>query len=181
MSDESALEPGVTSPPDPQVAPAVAGERPGLLPRLLGGLSLSRVQAIFGLIAALLSISGALYGYLRPGRAPHAGDLVAVVQDARSGKAVSDATVEILTPRDALVTTLGATGGEARSHMKEGPYRLRVTHPRFATEVRQIQVIAGQTTEVRVRLAPRTAGSPLGTAERAVTEGVETLRKKVFR
>jgi hypothetical protein len=173
MSDESA--------PEPVAAAAVPAERPGLLLRVRASLSLSRVQAIFGLIAALLSIGGALYGYLRPGRAPNTGDLVAVVQEARSGKAVTDATVEVLTPRDALVTTLGAASGEARSQMKEGPYRLRVTHPRFATEVRQIQVIAGQTTEVRVRLAPRTAASPLGPAERAVTEGVETLKKKVFR
>ena len=88
-------------------------------------------------------------------------EIVAVVQDARSGKAVTDATVEVLTPRDALVTTLGAADGEARSQMKEGPYRLRVTHPRFAPEVRQIQVIAGQTTEVRVRLAPRSGAKAL--------------------
>jgi hypothetical protein len=179
MSDESRSDPRV-APPAAAGGPVTA-ERPGLILRVRGHLSLSRVQAIFGLIAALLSIGGALYGYLRPGRAPHTGDLLAVVQDARSGKAVTDATVEILTPKDALVTTLGATSGEARSQMKEGPYRLRVTHPRFATEVRHIQVIAGQTTEVRVRLAPRTTASPLGPAERAVSEGVETLKKKVFR
>jgi hypothetical protein len=124
-----------------------------------GGLSLPRVQVVFSLLAALLSISGGLYGYLRPGRAAHAGDLVAVVQDARSGRAVTDATVEVLTPRDALVTMLGAADGEARSQMKEGAYRLRVSHPRFDTEVRKIQVIAGQTTEVRVRLAPRSPAS----------------------
>jgi hypothetical protein len=146
-----------------------------------GHLSLSRVQAIFGLIAALLSIGGALYGYLRPGRAPHTGDVVAIVQEARSGKPVTDATVEILTSKDALVTTLPATSGEARSQMKEGTYRLRVTHSRFAPEVRQIQVIAGQTTQVQVRLSPRAAASPLGPAERALNEGVDTLRKKVFR
>jgi hypothetical protein len=157
MSDESALDPPVTPPVDPPGD----DEPAGLLARLLGGLSLRRLQPVFGLIAALLSISGGLYGYLRPARSPHAGDLVAVVQDARSGRAVSDATVEVLTPRDALVTTLGAADGEARSEMKEGPYRLRVTHPRFAPEVRQIQVIAGQTTEVRVRLAPRSGAKPL--------------------
>jgi hypothetical protein len=167
--------------PDPSGAPLVPGERPGLLLRVRGHLSLSRVQAIFGIIAALLSIGGVLYGYLRPGRAAHTGDVVAIVQEARSGKAVADATVEILTPKDALVTTLAASGGEARSQMKEGAYRLRVTHPRFAPEVRQIQVIAGQTTQVHVRLAPRAASSPLGPAERAVNEGVEALRKKVFR
>jgi hypothetical protein len=167
--------------PDPSAAPLVPDERPGLFLRVRGHLSLSRVQAIFGLIAALLSIGGVLYGYLRPGRAAHTGDVVAIVQEARSGKAVTDATVEILTPKDALVTTLAASGGEARSQMKEGAYRLRVTHPRFAPEVRQIQVIAGQTTQVHVRLAPRAASSPLGPAERAVNEGIDALRKKVFR
>jgi hypothetical protein len=169
-------------PPDPSADAPVPGEAPGLLLRVRGHLSLSRVQAIFGITAALLSIGGALYGYLRPGRAPHTGEVVAIVLDARSGKPVTDATVEILTPRDALVTTLlPATGGEARSQMKEGPYRLRVTHPRFGPEVRQIQVIAGQTTQVQVRLGPRAAASPLTPAERAVSEGVDALKKKVFR
>ena len=168
--------------PDPSGAPLVPGERPGLLLRVRGHLSLSRLQTTLGIIAAVLSIGGALYGYLRPGRAAHTGEVVAIVQEARSGKAVTDATVEILTPKDALVTTLAAASGEARSQMKEGPYRLRVTHPRFAPEVRQIQVIAGQTTEVRVRLAPRAAaGSPLGPAERVINEGVDALRKKVLR
>ena len=169
---------------DPSDAPDVAtapAQRPGLFLRVRGHLSLSRVQAIFGLVAALLSIGGALYGYLRPGRAAHTGDLRAVVQDARSGKAVTNATVEILTPKDALVTTLGVTTGEARSQMKEGPYRLRVTHPRFAPEVRQIQVIAGQTTEIHVRLAPRPTPPVLSPAERAVNEGVDAIKKRVLR
>ncbi|SRR5258706_7468050 len=169
------------SPPDPSSDAPDAGEAPGLIVRVRGHLSLSRVQAIFGITAALLSIGGALYGYLRPGRAPHMGEVVAIVQDARSGKPVTDALVEILTPKDALVTTLPATTGEARSQMKEGPYRLRVTHPRLGPEVRQIQVIAGQTTQVQVRLGPRAAASPLTPAERAVSEGVDALKKKVFR
>jgi hypothetical protein len=159
MSDESAgdlpIEPVAASSP----AASTPAEPAGLPARVWGGLSVSRVQPVLGLLAALLSISGGLYGYLRPVRPPHAGDVVAVVQDARSGRTVRDATVEILTPRDALVTTLGVVEGEARGPMKEGRYRLRVTHPRFATEVRQIQVIAGQTTAVRVRLSPRAAAS----------------------
>ena len=167
--------------PDPGAAPLAPGERPGLLLRVRGHLSLSRVQATLGIIAALLSIGGALYGDLRPGRSAHTGDVVAIVQEARSGKPLADATVEILTPKDALVTTLPAMGGEARTQMKEGAYRVRVTHPRFAPEVRQIQVIAGQTTQIQVRLAPRAVVSPLGPAERAVSEGVDALRKKVFR
>jgi hypothetical protein len=171
MGDE--IEPATGAAPAP-------AERPGLLLRVRGHLSLTRVQAVFGLVAALLSIGGALYGYLRPGRAPDSGELVAIVQEATSGKPVTDATVELLTPKDVLVTTLALTGREARRPMKEGTYRLRVTHPRYATEVRQIQVLAGQTAEIRVRLAPRAASSPLTPAERAVSEGVETL-KKIFR
>ena len=175
MSDETgrAASDGSSPPPDPVA-------RPGLLLRVRGHLSLTRVQAVFGIVAALLSIGGALYGYLRPGRAPDTGELVAIVQEAKSGKPVTEATVELLTPKDALVTTLAVSGNEARRQMKEGTYRLRVTHPRYATEVRQIQVLAGQTAEIHVRLAPRAAGSPLTPAERAVTDGVESL-KKIFR
>jgi len=166
-----------TDPAEPAPAPA---EREGLLLKVRGHLSLTRVQAVFGLIAALLSIGGALYGYLRPGRAPDTGELVAIVQEAKSGRPVTDATLELLTPKDALVTTLAMNGNEARRPMKEGTYRLRVSHPRYATEVRQIQVLAGQTAEIRVRLAPRPPTGPLAPAERAVNEGVEAL-KKIFR
>jgi hypothetical protein len=157
-------------------------ERPGLLIRLRAHLSLSRVQATLGIIAALLSIGGFLYGYLRPAKAvsPDQGEVVAIVREAKSGQPVGDATVELLTPKDALVTTVPVTGGEGRRQIKEGTYRLRVTHPRYATEVRQIQVVAGQTSEIRLRLAPRATGSPLTPAERAVNEGVEGL-KKIFR
>lgn len=157
-------------------------ERPGLFIRLRGHLSLSRVQATLGIIAALLSIGGFLYGYLRPAKAvaPDQGVIVAIVQEAKSGRPVGDATVEVLTPKDALVTTVPVTGGEGRRQLKEGAYRLRVTHPRYATEVRQIQVVAGQTAEIHLRLAPRVTSTPLTPAERAVNEGVEGL-KKIFR
>lgn len=158
-------------------------ERPGVFIRLRGHLSLSRVQATLGIIAALLSIGGFLWAHFRPGTvAPRdQGEVLAIVQEAKSGKPVADATVELLTPRDALVTTVPTTGGQGRRQIKEGAYRLRVTHPHYATEVRQIQVVAGQTAEIRVRLAPRAAaGSPLSPAERAVNEGVEGL-KKIFR
>ena len=162
---------------------AGADSRAGLFIRLRGHLSLSRVQATLGIVAALLSIGGALYGYLRPGRilAANTGEILAIVQDAKSGKPVGDATVELLDPKDALITTVPSTGGEGRRRVKEGAYRLRVTHPRYATEVRPIQVVAGQTSEIHVRLAPpRAAGSPPTPAERAVHEGVEGL-KKIFR
>jgi carboxypeptidase family protein len=164
-------------------APASAsGPPPGLFIRLRGHLSLSRVQATLGIIAALLSIGGFLWAHFRPGAAVPAdqGELVAIVQEAKTGKPVGDATVELLTPKDALITTLPSTGGEGRRQVKEGTYRLRVTHPRYATEVRQIQVVAGQTAEIRIRLAPRPIASPLSPAERAVNEGVEGL-KKIFR
>ena len=42
----------------------------GLIRRAKEILSLSRVQAILGIVAATLSIGGALYGYLRPAKPP---------------------------------------------------------------------------------------------------------------
>jgi hypothetical protein len=126
-----------------------------LVQALRDHLTLSRFHAIVGIIAGFISISVGLYSYLhfsKPGP-PVIGQIVAVVQDARTGKPVTDATVEILTLKDAVVTTLtpGAEG-QARGSLKEGTYRLRVTHPRFAAEARQVQIVAGQTSEVRLKL-----------------------------
>lgn len=158
-------------------------ERPGLFVRLRAHVSLPRTQAIFGLIAALLSIGGSVYGYLRVTRPPDMGELVTIVRD-RADKPIADATVEVLTPKDALVTTLVASEPGARYPLKEGTYRLRVSHPKYGPETRTVQVIAGQTSEIRFRLGPRAAtapgGSPVDEASRAVSEGVETLRK-IFR
>ena len=123
-------------------------------------LTLPRFHAIVGIIAGFVSIGVGTYSYLHLSKpAPIVtGNVVAIVQDARTGKPIPDATVELLTLKDAVVTTLtpGAEG-QARGKVKEGTYRLRAVHPRFVAEVRQVQVIAGQTSEVRLRLVPPAA------------------------
>jgi hypothetical protein len=109
--------------------------------------------------------------------APALGEVVAVVHDARSDRPVAGATIEILTPDDAVVTTLTpAANGRARHALREGPYRVRVSHPRFGPEVRQVRVMAGHTAEVRLRLhaGPST---PVDRAERAVSESVSAVRR----
>jgi len=153
------------------------------LPRL----PLSRIQGIVGLAAGLLSIAGFVFSatqaYLRP--APGSGEVVAIVRDAKSDRAVSDATVEILTTDNAIVTTVKPdASGAARYSLKEGPYRVRVTHPRYAAEVRQVQVSSGQRAEVRVNVHPSTRGSggssPFEQAGRVVDEGLGAF-KRVFK
>src|SRR5437867_10362222 len=144
--------------PDPELVHAVQLEPPErrLFARILPNMSLSWVRAIVGVTAGLLSISGALYPFVRPAKPPPVltGEVVTIVQDARSAKPVSDATIEVLTLKDALVTTLTPLNqGRARQALKEGTYKLRVSHARFTTAVREIQVTAGQTAEVRVQLA----------------------------
>ena len=143
--------------PDPELIHAVPLEPPkrrlfaGILPKL------SWFRTIVGIAAGLLSISGALYPFVRPVKPlpVSTGEMVTIVQDARSAKPVPDATIEVLTLKDALVTTLTPLDqGRARQALKEGTYKLRVSHSQFATAVREIQVIAGQTAEVRVQLAP---------------------------
>jgi hypothetical protein len=141
-------------------------------------LTLPRTHSIIGIIAGCISISLGLYSYLHLAKpaVPVVGDLVAVVQDARTGKPVTDATVEILTLRDAVVTTLApGPGGQARGKLKEGTYRLRVTHPRFIAETRQVQVVAGQTSEVHLRLVP-----PPPSRAGPVDEAVGAV-KKIFK
>ena len=130
------------------------GEGRSLPQALRQHISLTRLQGVCGVTAALLSIGGA-FGYLAPIHRDR-GEVLAIVQEARSGKPVADATVEVLTLQDALVTTLqpaAGVGAAKKAPMKEGTYRLRVLHPRYLTESRQIYVLADQTAEIRVRLA----------------------------
>jgi carboxypeptidase family protein len=119
--------------------------------------SLSRFQALVGVLAGVISISGAVFSYWRPlGPSPPAtGEVVALVQAAPSARPLTGATIEVLAPKDlAIVTTLLTQNGRAQQTLKEGRYRLRVTYPRFDPQVRQVLVLAGQTAQVRIGLTP---------------------------
>ena len=144
--------------------------------------SFSLVQSIVGVTAGLISIVGAAFSAVqlfKPG--PQYGDVVAIVREAKTEKPVTDATIEIFTRDDALVTTLSSVDrGQVRQPLKEGTYRLRISHPRFAAETRSVQIQTGQTAQVRVQLTQRTGGSsPLGAATHAVNEGVGAVERFV--
>jgi hypothetical protein len=146
------------------------------LPRL--NMKLSGVQTAVGLIAGVLSILGALQtmpSYFTPtvGR----GGLVAVIVDAKTDKAVSEATVEILAPNNAVVTTrTSGYFGKASATLAEGEYRIRVSHPKYGAEVRTVQVLSGQSGEVRVRLRSGVS-APLREAERIIGAGVNAVKR----
>lgn len=129
--------------------------------RVRAALTLTRFQAIVGITAGFLSICVTVGGILFAAR-PHvtSGEIVTIVQEARTAKLVADATVEFLTPKNALVATLQAENGQVRQTLREGAYRLRVSHPRFTTESRQIQVLGGNSQQIRIRLAPRPVPPP---------------------
>jgi hypothetical protein len=125
---------------------------------------LSRVQAVVGVLAGCLTIVGTLVSYtgLTKPPAPVQGELVALVQLANNHKPLPSATVEILTAQDAIVTTLNPeTDGRITRKLKEGRYRLRVTHPNLVTETRSVEVFAGQQSQVRVALTPRPVPRPV--------------------
>jgi Carboxypeptidase regulatory-like domain len=115
---------------------------------------LPKVQMIVGLMAGIVSILGALYSVRSPSRpTPLLGELVAVVRDNRSNKPVTDAMVEVLTPTDAVVTRLTTRPeGRARIPLREGDYRLLVSHPHLGRDIRQIHVRAGQTAVFQIVL-----------------------------
>jgi hypothetical protein len=124
------------------------------LPRAEFHVSLAGFQTVVGLTAGLLSILGALLAV--PGLfagGPGKGDVVTIVREARTDRALPGAVVEILTSNNAVVTTLRANAfGRTRYALIEGPYRIRVSHPKYAAEIRDVQVLPSQAAEIPVHL-----------------------------
>ena len=120
-------------------------------------ISLSKIQTIIGLTAGILSITFSLVAFFKP--ASTKAELVVIVQDGKTQMVVSDATIEILTPGDTLITTLRPDpSGKAHFKSDEGRYRLRVSQPRYRAEVRDVQLISAESREIRVQLR---GGAPL--------------------
>jgi NADH dehydrogenase FAD-containing subunit len=142
--------------------------------RVIRGLALSRIQAVIGTLAGIISIVGAGFTLVEFVRPANRGELVAIVQDAGSRRSVSDATIEVLTTQDAIIATLTPDlTGRATQQLKEGVYIVRVSHPRYSAETRRIQVLPRQTTEFRANLRAGSS-SPI---ERVVNNGVSAVRK----
>lgn len=174
MTTNVASQPPTPTPAESAVGGTVANVR-GLLGRISSlNVHLSRFQTMVGLAAGIISIFGAFFSvsnYFKP--ALGQGDLVAVVVDAKTEKAVSNATVEILTLNNAVVTTLNSGFfGKANSTLAEGQYRIRVKHPKFGAEIRHVQIVSGQTAEIRIPLHSG-ASAPL----EALSEGVNAVKR----
>jgi Carboxypeptidase regulatory-like domain len=150
-----------------------------LIERIRALVTLGKFQAIVGITAGFLSIGATVWGILFATRAPaHTGEIVMIVQEARSDKPLAAATVELLTSKDALITTLVTTDGQARQKLTEGTYRVRVSHPGFTTETRQIQVLAGHNQEIRIHLAQRPVGKATsGDRASPIDKATEGIRK----
>ena len=122
----------------------------------LPNISLSRVQTIVGLTAGILSIGLSLVAVFKP--ASDKAELVAIVQDSKTDKAISDAMIEVLTQDNSLITTLRPDWrGKVSYKLVEGHYRLRVSHPKYRADIRDVQLISKESTEVRVQLRGGTA------------------------
>jgi len=138
------------------------------------GLTLSRLQAIVGTMAAIASVTGAAFSVVQFARSANTGELVAIVQAAGSRRGVSDAIIEVLTTQNTIVATLTPDAtGQATKELREGVYVVRVSHPRYAADVRRIQVLPGQTVEIRASLRAGSS-SPI---QRAVNSGVNAVRR----
>ena len=142
--------------------------------RFMRGASLSRFQAVVGTLAGIASIAGAAFSLVEFVRPANTGNLVTVVQATGSRGNVTDATIEVLTTQDAIVATLTPDStGRVTQELTEGTYVVRVSHPRYASEVRRVHVLPRQTVEMRASLRPGSS-SPI---KRAVNSGVSTVRK----
>jgi hypothetical protein len=145
--------------------------------------TLSGAQSVIGLVAGLFSVFGGLYtGIQYFSRPAQTGELVAVVHDARTDRPVAGLNVDILGADDSVLTTLApGESGRVRTRLREGMYRVRVTHPRYAPDTRRVQVGAGERAEIRIRLTPRGPGSGpsavVAETTRAVNQGVGAVRR----
>ena len=153
-----------------------------------GALTLSRVQPIIGTLAGVVSVAGAAFSVVDFARPADTGELVAIVQAADPGRSVSDATIEVFSTQNALVATLTPDlTGHATKALAEGVYVVRVRHPRYAADVQRIQVLPGQSIEIRATLRATAAArsssaarGPSSPIKRAVGGSVNAV-KKVFR
>jgi hypothetical protein len=85
--------------------------------------------------------------------------VAALVRETKTDRPIRDATVEILTAEDTLVTTLApAADGWTRHPLYAGTYHVRVSRPGFGSDTKPVQVLPGRSVEVRFHLTPRRCG-----------------------
>ena len=151
-------------------------------------LTLSRVQPIVGTLAGIVSVTGAAFSVAEFARPADTGELVAIVQAADPRRSGGDAIIEVFTTENALVATLTPDlTGHATKELPEGLYAVRIRHPRHADDVHRVQVLAGQSIEIRATLrapaAARSSSAARGSSspiKRVVGGGVNAV-KKAFR
>jgi hypothetical protein len=125
-------------------------------------------------VAGIVSITGAGFSVVQFARPANTGDLVTIVQAAGARGTVTDATIEVLTPQNAIVATLTPDStGRVTQELTEGVYVVRVSHPRYASEERRVQVQPRQTVEIRTSLRAGSS-SPI---KRAVNGGAGAVRR----
>ena len=142
--------------------------------RFRRALSLSRIQSVVAILAGVVSVAGAAGSVVQFTRPPHVGSVVVDVRAAGSQRSVADATVEVLTTDNALVATLKPNAaGRVTQDLREGLYLVRVSHPRYAADVRRIQVQPQQTVAVTTLLRQGSSSA----LDRTVNKGVSAVRK----
>ena len=142
--------------------------------RFLRGVSLSRVQSMVAILAGVVSVGGAAASVVPFARPANTGELVAVVRAAGTQRSLADATVEVLTTDNAVVASLVPdAAGRVSRELREGVYVVRVSHPRYAADVRRIQVQPRQTVAITATLRQGTS-SPF---DRTVNKGVSAVRR----
>ncbi len=152
----------------------------GLAGRIARALSLSRLQSIVAILAGSVTVAGAAFSIAPVSKATGTGQFAAIVRAAGSQRPVPDATVEVLTSDNTLVATLTPdSAGRASGTLREGIYVVRITHPRYAADVRRIDMRPHQTIEIKAAL--RAGGSaPSGhsiNVDRTVNRGVNAIKR----
>ena len=134
---------------------------------------LSLAQKVVATLTGIITIVGALYSlyiFMRPAPTPDKGRVEAVIEDAKLGKPLELATVEILSTDKVLIATLMTdSSGRVRYDLKDGRYNMRITNAGYSSATREIQVTPGQYNQLTVRLT------------QSAVKGLQDSVKKVFK
>lgn len=141
---------------------------------LVHAFSLSRIQSVVAILAGSATVFGAAVSLAHIAPTGRTGTLVAIVHAAGAPGSVVDATVEVLTPDNALVATLTPDAeGRVTQTLREGVYLVRVSQPRSTVDVHRVDVQPGQTIEVKAVLRASSSTS----VDRSLNKGVSAVRR----
>jgi Cna protein B-type domain. len=120
--------------------------------------SLTHLQTTLAIAASLVAVVGGLYSLRKTLTSEKElagkGKIVLEIVDSRTSKPVGKSQVELLDSESAIIsqTTSDSSGVYRKEELQAGKYVLKVQAKGYGPEIKNISVVANDTTEVKLSL-----------------------------